>query len=291
MVSISVVLTPLHYVYLAGVVSILAVMAFKKDTPAVCIAFLFLAGVTGLGSFSQGVMTVFRGILYAAREFMEVIAVISLVTALSLCLKELGSHRLMMVPMSRVMKTPTAAWWILGLSMLLFSLFLWPSPSAALLGAVMLPFALKAGLHPLMAAMAMNLFGHGMALSFDFIIQGAPGISAAAAGIPPAQILSKGAPCVSLHVGSHGGRGFFLKPKRNYRWRKWRRCRRESSFARQQRSFRKKHLCPPLSLAYTRSLLRRHCTPFNPKTFRRRGHQPGGRHSHSLNLSGCHPGL
>lgn len=210
MVSIPIVLTPLHYVYLAGVISILAVMAFKKDTPAVCIAFLFLAGVTRSRSFSQGIMTVFRGMLYAAREFMEVIAVISLVTALSLCLKELGSHRIMMVPMSRVMKTPTSAWWILGLSMLLFSLFLWPSPSAALIGAIMLPFALKAGLHPLMAAMAMNLFGHGMALSFDFIIQGAPGISAAAAGIPPAQILLKGAPVfLSMWAATATG-AFFL---------------------------------------------------------------------------------
>ena len=45
-----VVLTPLHYVYLIGVLVILAVMVLRKDTPAVCIAFLFLLGVIGLGS-------------------------------------------------------------------------------------------------------------------------------------------------------------------------------------------------------------------------------------------------
>lgn len=78
--------------------------------------------------------------------------------------------------------------------MLLFSLFLWPSPSVALVGAIMLPFAVRAGLDPLAAAMAMNLFGHGIALSYDFVIQGAPSISAAAASITTDEVLIKGRP-------------------------------------------------------------------------------------------------
>ncbi len=169
-------------------------MIRRRDTPAVCIAFLFILGVIGLGSVAGGIMTVFNAVLYAAREFMEVIATIALVTALSKCLKDLGSDYLMMVPMSRVMKTPSLTWWILGLTMFLFSLFLWPSPSVALVGAIMLPFAVKAGLNPLAAAMAMNLFGHGFALSYDFVIQGAPGVSAGAAGVSSADILTQAAP-------------------------------------------------------------------------------------------------
>ena len=189
-----VMLTPLHYAYLIGVIAILAVMVRRRDTPAVCIAFLFILGVIGLGSVAGGIMTVFNAVLYAAREFMEVIATIALVTALSKCLKDLGSDYLMMVPMSRVMKTPSLTWCILGLTMFLFSLFLWPSPSVALVGAIMLPFAVKAGLNPLAAAMAMNLFGHGFALSYDFVIQGAPGVSAGAAGVSSADILTQAAP-------------------------------------------------------------------------------------------------
>lgn len=189
-----VMLTPLHYAYLIGVIAILAVMVRRRDTPAVCIAFLFILGVIGLGSVAGGIMTVFNAVLYAAREFMEVIATIALVTALSKCLKDLGSDYLMMVPMSRVMKTSSLTWWILGLTMFLFSLFLWPSPSVALVGAIMLPFAVKAGLNPLAAAMAMNLFGHGFALSYDFVIQGAPGVSAGAAGVSSADILTQAAP-------------------------------------------------------------------------------------------------
>ena len=139
-------------------------------------------------------MTVFNAILYAGKEFMEVLATIAMVTALSKCLKDLGSDYLMMVPMSKIMKTPSITWWILGLTMFLFSLFLWPSPSVALVGAIMLPFAVKAGLNPLAAAMAMNLFGHGFALSYDFVIQGAPAVSAGAAGITTTGILHQAWP-------------------------------------------------------------------------------------------------
>ena len=194
MIESAVVLTPLHYAYLIGVIVILAVMVLKKDTPAVCIAFLFILGLIGLKSVTGGIITVFSAVLYAGREFMEVLATIALVTSLSKCLKDLGSDYLMMVPMAGIMKTPSLTWWILGLTMFLFSLFLWPSPSVALVGAIMLPFAVKAGLNPLAAAMAMNLFGHGFALSYDVVIQGAPAISAGAAGLDTASILRQAWP-------------------------------------------------------------------------------------------------
>ena len=194
MIESTIVLTPLHYAYLIGVIVILAVMVMRRDTPAVCIAFLFILGLIGLKSFTGDIMTVFNAILYAGKEFMEVLATIAMVTALSKCLKDLGSDYLMMVPMSKIMKTPSITWWILGLTMFLFSLFLWPSPSVALVGAIMLPFAVKAGLNPLAAAMAMNLFGHGFALSYDFVIQGAPAVSAGAAGITTTGILHQAWP-------------------------------------------------------------------------------------------------
>lgn len=187
-----IVLTPLHYLYLIGVLVILTVMILRKDTPAVCIAFLFLLGLFGLKSISGGIQVIFNAILYAGKEFMEIIATIALVTALSRCLKSLGSDHVLMMPLAKIMKTPTITWWTLCLVMFLFSLFLWPSPSVALVGAIALPFVQKVGLDPMMAAMAINLCGHGFALSYDCIIQGAPKISAGAAGISTHDILSQG---------------------------------------------------------------------------------------------------
>lgn len=187
-------LTPLHYVYLIGVICILFVMILRKDTPIVCIAFLFLLGMVGTSSMIGGIQTIFKAILYAGIQFMEIIATIALVTAFSKCLMDLGSDKLLMTPMAKIMKTPSITWWILGITMLICSLFLWPSPSVALLGTIMLPFAVKAGLKPLAAAMAINLFGHGIGLSYDFVIQGAPAISASSAGITTGELLTVGRP-------------------------------------------------------------------------------------------------
>lgn len=194
MLELTTTLTPVHIIYLIGVITILAIMVLRRDTPVVCIAFLFLLGLVATGTLSGGIQTVFNAILYAAKEFMEIIATIALITALSKCLSDLGSDRLMMKPMAKVMVSPSITWWILGLTMMVFSFFLWPSPSVALIGAIMLPLAVGKGLNPLIAAMAMNLFGHGFALSSDFVIQGAPAVSAAAAGIETQEVIRAGMP-------------------------------------------------------------------------------------------------
>jgi len=80
--------------------------------------------------------------------------------------------------------------------MMTISWFFWPSPAVALLGAVLLPVALRVGLPALGVAMAMNLFGHGIALSGDFVIQGAPKLTADAAGIPVADVVAASVPLV-----------------------------------------------------------------------------------------------
>ncbi|MDO5406631.1 MAG: citrate transporter [Eubacteriales bacterium] len=214
MLELTTTLTALHLVYLLGVIFILTVMILRRDTPMVCIIFLFLLGLTATGTLVGGIQTVFNAALFAAKEFMEIIAVIALVTALSRTLSDLGSDYLMMKPLSKIMWSPSAAWWILGLIMMIFSFFLWPSPSVALVGAIMLPLAIRKGLHPLAAAMAMNLFGHGIALSYDLVIQGAPAISAAAAGIDTSEVVYGGSPLFLMMGASTVLAAFLLNRKR-----------------------------------------------------------------------------
>lgn len=214
MLELTTTLTALHLVYLLGVIFILTVMILRRDTPMVCIIFLFLLGLTATGTLVGGIQTVFNAALFAAKEFMEIIAVIALVTALSRTLSDLGSDYLMMKPLSKIMWSPSAAWWILGLIMMIFSFFLWPSPSVALVGAIMLPLAIRKGLHPLAAAMVMNLFGHGIALSYDLVIQGAPAISAAAAGIDTSEVVYGGSPLFLMMGASTVLAAFLLNRKR-----------------------------------------------------------------------------
>lgn len=97
-------LTPVHWFYLVGVLVILFTMILRKDTPLVCIAFLFGIGVVGKCSLAGGIQTIFSSIIYAISEFREVIATIALVTAFSKCLRELGSDALLMKPVSKVMR-------------------------------------------------------------------------------------------------------------------------------------------------------------------------------------------
>ena len=75
-------------------------------------------------------------------------------------------------------------------------LFFWPSPAVALLGAVLLPVAIRVGLPAIGVAVAMNLFGHGVALSGDFVIQAAPKITADAAGLPVHEVVQASVPLV-----------------------------------------------------------------------------------------------
>jgi len=213
MLELTTTLTALHFVYLIGVIFILTVMVMRRDTPMVCIMFLFLLGLAATGNVVGGIQTVFNAALFAAKEFMEIIAVIALVTALSKSLSDLGSDYLMMKPLSKIMWSPSASWWILGLIMMVFSFFLWPSPSVALVGAIMLPIAVRKGLHPLAAGIAMNLFGHGIALSYDLVIQGAPAISAAAAGIDTSEVVSVGSPLFIMMGVSTVAAAFLLNRK------------------------------------------------------------------------------
>jgi hypothetical protein len=80
--------------------------------------------------------------------------------------------------------------------MMVISWFFWPSPAVALIGVVLLPAAMRVGLPPIAVAVAMNLFGHGIALSGDFVIQAAPKLTADAAGIPISSVISASVPLV-----------------------------------------------------------------------------------------------
>ena len=103
--------------------------------------------------------------------------------------------------------------------MLLLSWFFWPTPAVALVGAVFLPVALNAGLPAIGVAVALNLFGHGLALSTDFVIQGAPAITAGAAGIEISQVIQEGMPLywvmaiVTIGVAFYGLRKDIKKGK------------------------------------------------------------------------------
>lgn len=175
-------LTAAHWLFLFWVLVVIVVMALRKDPLIPCILGLLTVGWLVKKSVVGAFTTVFNALIVAGNEFWGIIVVISLIVALSKLLSDTGADYLVMSPAAKLMVNPDVAFWVLGFSMLIASWFFWPSPATALIGAIMFPVAVRAGLPIIGAAMAMNLFGHGIALSTDYVIQGAPTITAKAAG-------------------------------------------------------------------------------------------------------------
>ncbi|WP_070119954.1 hypothetical protein [Bacillus marinisedimentorum] len=191
-------LTSLHWIYVSFILLIIGFMLFRRDTTLVCITGIFLLALTATGSLSGAVSGVFNSFIYAITELLSTILVISIIVAMSNTLTKTGINDVMVSPFTRLMRTPALAYWTIGILMMVISWFFWPSPAVALLGAVLLPAAIRAGLPALGAAMAMNLFGHGIALSGDFIIQAAPKLTADAAGLPVGEVIQASIPLVFI---------------------------------------------------------------------------------------------
>ncbi|WP_433752616.1 hypothetical protein [Paenibacillus amylolyticus] len=189
-------LTALHYVYLAYIVLIIAVMIRRRDTTIICVAGIMTIGLLATETLSGSVAGIFSSFIYATKELLSTIFIISIIVAMSRVLIRTGINEVMVTPVTRFIRSPQVAYWGIGLIMMVVSLFFWPSPAVALVGAVLLPVAVRVGLPPIGAAIAMNLFGHGIALSGDYIIQGAPKLTADAAGIPVTSVMTASIPLV-----------------------------------------------------------------------------------------------
>ena len=189
-------LTALHWIYVLFIVLIIGFMIMKRDTSFISIIGIFLLAVVATGSLSGSISSVFNSFIYAITELLPTILVISIIVAMSRTLTVTGINDAMISPFAKLIRTPALAYWTIGILMMVISWFFWPSPAVALMGAVLLPVAVRVGLPALGVAVAMNLFGHGIALSGDFVIQAAPKLTADAAGLPVSSVVQASIPLV-----------------------------------------------------------------------------------------------
>jgi hypothetical protein len=187
----SVTLTAGHWIFAAVIVAILLAFVLRRG-----VAILAIVGIMGVAAASANagsgllnhiifaVQGVFNAMLLAGTELFDVILLIAVMLALLRSLQGQGVTQLMMAPLSRTMKGPRSSFLVLALVTYVTSAFFWPSPAIALIGAVLLPAAGRAGLSAISAAVALNLAGHGMALSADPVLQAATRITAGAATEP-----------------------------------------------------------------------------------------------------------
>lgn len=173
----------IHYIYVAVIIAIITIMCFKKDVVLPCIVGIFIIGFIYSGSIMSSIQILYRAIVTSSKAFLEIVIIITLVNAMSKALSDLGADVIMINPIRKLMLNGKRAFFILGFTMLIFSWFIWPSPAVAFIGSLMVPAAIKSGLPEVWAAVALDLFGNGMALSSDYFIQGAPSITAKTAHI------------------------------------------------------------------------------------------------------------
>lgn len=199
--ELSVTVGPAHWAYLVGVLVIIVTMAFRANVVVPSIIATAVVAFAWSGSWVTGIGSVFSASMVAAKELFNIFLIIALMTALLNSLKALGSDIRMVKPFRAVMRNGHISYFILALVTYLISLFFWPTPAVPLVAAVLLPAAIAAGLPPIAGAMAIAIAGQGMALSSDYVIGVAPGISAKAAGGISAALVGDRALILSWIVG------------------------------------------------------------------------------------------
>jgi hypothetical protein len=193
-------LTAAHWVFLAGVIVILGAMVMRKNIVVPAVVATFLTALVYTGSLATGLSSVFNASLVAATSLFNIFLIIAMVTAMLRSLEGLGADRRMVAPFRKVMRNAHLAFWTLVIVTYFISLFFWPTPAVPLIGAVLVPVAIRAGLRPLAAGFTVAIAGQGMALSSDYVIRVAPGLSATAANADPAVVANR-AFVLSLIVG------------------------------------------------------------------------------------------
>lgn len=176
-------ITLAHWVYLAGLASLIIVMVARKNVVVPAIAATFLTAVIFTGSVPGGVASVFRASLVAASELFNIFLIIALVTAMLAALRAIGAEHRMVAPFRRLMVNGPVAYIVLFVVTYVFALFFWPTPTLALIAAILLPAAIRAGLSPMLGAIAIAIAGQGMALASDYVIGVAPSLSASGANV------------------------------------------------------------------------------------------------------------
>jgi hypothetical protein len=185
-------LTLSHWIYLTFVLIVVAAMILKRDVVLPCIVGIFTIGlVFNGGSLVPAIQAVFNALFVAGADLFDIMLVIAIMVAMLKAMSKMGADNLMVAPARRLMVNPHVAFFALGGIMYICALFFWPTPATALVGIMLLPVAIKAGLPAMAAAMSVNILGHGMALSGDLIIQGAPGLSERTIGLAPGAMLNE----------------------------------------------------------------------------------------------------
>lgn len=188
-------INPGSIIYFIFIIFIVIAIILKKKPILIGALGLLAVGISETGSIFIGIQVAFRAILSTATDLLPIILLIGLVVAMTTMLKETKTDEMIIRPFRRVQKI-SIIYWLLGITVWFLTLFLWPTPAVTLLGAVIVPIINNTKINPLGLAVGLCIFGEGLGLAGDFIIQGAPGLLAKSAGLELNEVIEKSVPLV-----------------------------------------------------------------------------------------------
>jgi hypothetical protein len=209
-------LTLSHWIYLLVTVAVIATMLFRRGVVIPTLVGTFFVGWVYKGSIISGFQAVYNANLTAAKELFTIFLIITFMVAMLASLRDIGADRRMIMPIKNMMVNGHVAFFVLAAITFLISLFFWPTPAVPLIGALLIPAAIRAGLPAMGAAMAIAIAGQGMALSSDYVMQIAPMLSAKGAGVETSAVADK-ALVLSLITGGVAIAGAYLMNRKAIR--------------------------------------------------------------------------
>ena len=130
-------LTALHWIYLLFIILIIGFMVKRRDTTLICIVGIFLLAIFATGNIASSISGIFNSFIFAITELLSTILIISIIVAMSPVLTKTGINDVMISPFTKFIKTPTLAFWIIGIVMMGdFLVFLAITSCSALRGCV-----------------------------------------------------------------------------------------------------------------------------------------------------------
>ncbi|OXM82879.1 hypothetical protein [Paenibacillus rigui] len=205
-----------HVMYALVTVAVIVVMLFRRGVVIPTLAGTFLVGWVYKGDIISGFKAVYNANLTAAKELFTIFLIITFMVALLASLRDIGADRRMIRPIQKLIVNGHVAFFVLAIVTYVISLFFWPTPAVPLIGALLFPAAIRVGLPPMAAAMAVALAGQGMALSSDYVMQIAPMLSAKGAGVSTGLVADK-AMVLSLITGGVSIMGAYLMHRKAIR--------------------------------------------------------------------------
>ena len=126
-------LTLLHALYVICLLTIITFL-FSERIRRLFVSFYLLLALTATSSIPLAISGIFQSFIYAITELLPTILIISIIVSMSNLLVHTGINDTMISPFTKMIRTPTLAYWIIGLLMMTISFFFWPSPAVALMG-------------------------------------------------------------------------------------------------------------------------------------------------------------